>query len=392
MKSLLRQRDGHHARVGFVELFFDLVFVFAITQVSHLLLAHLTWMGALQAAMLLAAVWWAWIYTSWVTNWLDPERAPVQAALFVLMAVGLVMSAALPHAFSDKGWAFAVAFVVLQLGRTLFALWAVRGDRGLSRNFQRIFAWLAVSACFWIAGGFAEPEQRLWFWLAALAVEYVGPAMFFWTPGLGRSTTADWSVEGGHMAERVGLFVIICLGETLLVSGATFGGLDWNSTAVWGAFVSTILSTIAMWWLYFSYAHEAASDVISHSTDPGRLARKAYTYAPLLVIAGIIVTAVSDELVLAHPLGHVEPATALALVGGPVLFLLGSSAIVFAVWGRVAWARLASCVALSALWFVSPSLTPLLLSALTTAVLFVVGVWETWGRRGLSGPAETGHA
>lgn len=112
MASLLRERiEGEHARVGFVELFFDLVFVFAITQVSHNLLAHLTPLGALQAAMALAAIWWAWIYTSWVTNWLDPETGPVQVALFVLMGIGLVMSAALPHAFEDKGLVFALAFV-----------------------------------------------------------------------------------------------------------------------------------------------------------------------------------------------------------------------------------------------------------------------------------------
>ena len=127
MRSLLRNRvEGEHARVGFVELFFDLVFVFAITQVSHGLLAHLTPLGALQAAMLLAAVWWAWIFTSWATNWLDPEREPVQIALFVLMGIGLVMSAALPHAFQEKGLVFALAFAGIQVGRTAFMAWASR--------------------------------------------------------------------------------------------------------------------------------------------------------------------------------------------------------------------------------------------------------------------------
>ena len=103
MTSLLRQRDGHHARVGFVELFFDLVFVFAVTQISHTLLAHLTPLGALQAAMTAAAVWWAWIYTSWVTNWLDPERIPVRIALFAIMGAGLLLSTSLPEAFGERG-------------------------------------------------------------------------------------------------------------------------------------------------------------------------------------------------------------------------------------------------------------------------------------------------
>lgn len=378
--TLLRTRDGHHARVGFVELFFDLVFVFAITQCSHFLLGNLTWDGALKSALLLSAVWWAWIYTSWVTNWLDPECAPVQIALFVLMAGGLVLSAALPHAFEGQGLAFGVAFALIQVGRTLFTLWACRSDAKLVRNFQRILVWLLFSAVFWIAGGLAEPEQRLWFWLAALGIEYVSPALYFRVPGLGRARTEDWTVEGGHMAERVGLFIIICLGETLLISGATFAELTW-STPVVVAFASAILSTVAMWWLYFSRAHDAASTTIVKSEDPGRLARRAYTYSPLLVVAGIIVVAVSDELVLAHPGGHVGAAAALTLLGGPALFLLGTSVATWALWKKVAWTRLIGCVLLALGWLAVPMSTPLTLSVASTAVLLLVGAWETFANR-----------
>ena len=368
---------GEHARVGFVELFFDLVFVFAITQVSHGLLAHLTPLGAVQAAMLLAAVWWAWIFTSWMTNWLDPETVPVQAALFVLMGIGLVMSASLPHAFQETGLSFALAFVGIQVGRTAFMVWAMRADEGLRRNAVRILIWLTASAVLWIAGGLAAPEQRLWFWLAALAVEYASPALYFFVPGLGRSRTEDWTIEGGHMAERVGLFVIICLGETLLVSGATFGELDWSSAKVWAAFISAILSTVAMWRLFFSQAHESASEAIMHAADPGRVARRAYTYSPILVIAGIIVVAVSDELVLAHPSGHVSMATALTLLGGPILFLLGTAVAGWAIWRHVNWTRLVGCAVLAVGWLVVPWTTPLTLSIATTIVLMAIGVWES---------------
>ena len=378
MRSLLRSRvAGEHARVGFVELFFDLVFVFAVTQVSHGLLAHLTLLGALQAAMLLAAVWWAWVFTSWATNWVDPEREPVQIALFVLMGIGLVMSAALPHAFQENGLVFALAFAGIQVGRTAFMTWAMRDDPSLRLNALRILIWLVASAALWIAGGLAAPDQRLWFWLVALAVEYASPALYFYVPGLGRSRTEDWNIEGGHMAERVGLFVIICLGETLLISGATFGGLDWSSGAVWAAFVSAVLSTVAMWRLFFSQAHESASDAIMHSDDPGRMARRAYTYSPILVIAGIIVVAVSDELVLAHPSGNVATATALTLLGGPILFLLGTAVASWAIWRTVAWTRLVGCVVLATGWLVLPWVTPLILSIATTVVLIAVGLWET---------------
>lgn len=314
--DLLRTRDGGHARVGFVELFFDLVFVFAITQISHTLLAHLTWMGALQAAMLLGAIWWAWIDTSWITNWLDPERAPVRMMLFALMAAGLVLSTSLPEAFGGKGLIFACAFAALQVGRGMFTLWAVRDDAKLRPNIERICVWAVGGGVLWIAGGLAEGQARLFLWLIALLAEFSAPALYFWVPGLGRSRTAAWRVEGGHIAERVGLFIIICLGEALLITGATFAGLTWTAPVI-AAFATAFVGALAMWWIYFSVGHEAASEEISHTDDPGRMARAAYTYGPILIVAGMVVTAVGDELILMHPEGGVSPDAAVVLIGGP---------------------------------------------------------------------------
>ena len=378
--SLLRRRDGHHARVEFVELFFDLVFVFAITQISHTLLAHLTWLGALQAAMMAAAVWWAWIYTSWVTNWLDPERVPVRVALFAVMGAGLLLSTSLPEAFGGKGLWFAAAFVSIQVGRSLFMLWAVRSDAVLRQNFQRILCWSSLAGAVWIAGGLAEGETRLSLWLAALAIEYAAPAMSYRVPGLGRASTADWTVEGGHIAERVGLFVIICLGESVLVTGATFAGLDWTTEVVAAAGIA-FLGTLAMWWLYFSASHEAASEVIATADDPGKIARKAYTYCPILIVAGIIVTAVGDELSLMHPGGHVAPEAAAVLIGGPLLFMVGGLLAKLAVFERWAMSRVIGAAALAGLWFIVPMTTPLGLAAMTTGVMVVVAGWETLARR-----------
>ena len=238
MSPLLRRRDNSDAgRVGTIELFFDLVFVFAVTQLSHTLVADLTLTGMLQVTVLLLAVWWVWIYTSWVTNWLDPERIPVRACLLVLLVAGLVMSVSIPHAFDELGLYFAGAYAFMQIGRTLFFLWAVRdGPDTLLRTFQRIVVWFGTSAAFWIAGAYAEAWPRFGLWLVALAIECAGPWLYFAVPGLGRSSTSDWNVHGGHLAERCGLFVIIALGESLLVTGATFAGLP-PTVDAWAAFL-----------------------------------------------------------------------------------------------------------------------------------------------------------
>ena len=158
MSPLLRRRDNSDAgRVGMIELFFDLVFVFAVTQLSHTLVADLTLTGMLRVTLLLLAVWWVWIYTSWVTNWLDPERIPVRACLLVLLVAGLVMSVSIPHAFDELGLYFAGAYAFMQVGRTLFFLWAVRGGPAtLLQNFQRILVWLGTSGALWIAGACCE--------------------------------------------------------------------------------------------------------------------------------------------------------------------------------------------------------------------------------------------
>lgn len=229
----------------------------------------------------------------------------------------------------------------------------------------------------WIAGGLLEGQARLIVWLFAVAGEFAAPMLYFWVPGLGRSHTADWQVEGGHLAERVGLFIIICLGESVLVTGATFAGLEWTP-AVIGAFASAFVGALAMWWIWFSRAHHAASDVIAHSDDPGRIARRAYTYGPILVVAGVIVTAVGDELSLSHPLEPMTFATAAVLIGGPLLFLTGAQVFKLAAFGTWSPSRLGGVAALAALGLVAPWLTPLGLTAASTAVLVGVGAWETF--------------
>ncbi|MBE9606113.1 low temperature requirement protein A [Acetobacteraceae bacterium H6797] len=378
--TLLRTRGGHESgKVGMVELFFDLIFVFAVTQISHALLAEQTPLGILHAVIILGAVWWGWVYTAWVTNWLDPERMPVRLCLFALMAAGLAMSSAIHGAFHERGLAFAIAYVTLQLGRTGFTLWALRHEtQERRRNFQRIFSWLATAGLLWVAGGLAPEGWREGLWIAALIVEFAGPATFFHTPGLGRSRIADWDVDGSHMAERCALFVIIALGESLLVTGATFAQTAWGLEH-FAAFFSTFLGTVAMWWLYFHRGAEDAHHRIVNRADPGRQARLAYTYIHILIIAGIIVTAVSDEIVLAHP-GHLDEAGTLALIGGPLLYLLGTGFFKKTTSERGNF-PLSHMVGLVLLLGLFPSGMGGLVSALTlgmatTGVMIIVAAWE----------------
>lgn len=374
---LVRNRATPEAgRVAFVELFYDLVFVFAITQLSHLLLHHYTLVGALETAVLLLAVWWVWIFTTWVLNWLDPAAFSVRLMLYGSMLLGLFMSMSIPEAFDDRGLAFALAFAAMQVGRSLFAVWILKraAPRNV-RNFQRISAWLALSGFVWIAGGLLPHELRLPVWIVALAIEYLGPAVAFWTPGLGRSETTEWNVLGGHIAERCGLFVIICLGETLLVSGATFAAAEWTGPAL-AAFLSDFASAVAMWWVYFNIGHERAAHLIEHDDDPGRIARLAFTYAHIPIIAGIVLSAVASELIVAHPGHHATVADAATVVGGPALFLAGNAWFKTVTWHHVPLSHLVGLGLLAALAVATPILTLIEQGVLATLVLGLVAIWE----------------
>jgi low temperature requirement protein LtrA len=328
------------------------------------------------------AVWWVWIYTAWATNWVDPQATPVRIMLFTLMLAGLVLSTSIPQAFGSRGLAFAAAYVFMQLGRCLFMLWSLRRHHARNfRNFQRITAWLAVGGVFWIAGGLAQDGTRVALWGVALLIEYMSPAAGFWTPGLGRSTTADWDIEGNHMAERCGLFVIIALGESILVTGATFSKMAWTPITV-AAFAVAFVGSVAMWWIYFNIGAERGSEVIAHSDDPGRLGRLAYTYIHLLPVAGIIVAAAADEFVLAHPDGHTDWKTASAVLGGPALFLLGNLLFKRTQIRRTGLSHMAGLALLAALIPLAPYASPLAFAAAATLVLVIVAVWETRSLRG----------
>jgi low temperature requirement protein LtrA len=367
---------NQHSRVTYAELFFDLVFVFAVTQISHTLLGRFTPLGALQTTLLFLAIWWVWVYTSWVTNWLNPELTPVRVLLFALMLGGLVLSTSIPKAFESRGLWFALAYATMQVGRTTFLLASSAHGSPARMSAMRILVWLSMSAVLWIAGGMAQGHARLLLWSVALGIEYISPAVRFWIPKYGASDVADWIVEGGHMAERCAGFIIIALGESIVVTGATFADLPWTVETV-SAFVSAFVGALAMWWIYFHKGAEAGSELISKSSEPGRLARLAYTYLHMPIVAGIILSAVADELVLTHPAEHSDLKTVLSAIGGPLLFLIGTILFKHTIRGFLQLSHVAGIVALAGLAWFAGALSPLMLSLATTAIMIIVAAWES---------------
>ncbi|MFM5916372.1 MAG: low temperature requirement protein A [Novosphingobium sp.] len=321
--SLLRNHNGGHAPVSNLELFFDLVYVFAITQISGFVHHHLEPMGLIEGALLFLAVWWAWMYTTWAANWLNPERIPVRLLLLALMFVSLAMAVVLPKAFADKALNFALFYVALQIGRSAVVALMFGSEKAPNTlNMWRITIWFAASGVLWIYGAVAGHETQLVCWAAALTIEYAGPFALFRTPGLGRSRLSDWNISGSHMAERCSLFIIIALGEGIIVTGASFAGLPMQMGRV-AALVIAFISSALMWWLYFDLGAERGARMIAGHAQVGRVARNAYTYLHMPIVLGIVICAVADALLLEDWDRAVTHQFLAVQIGGLLLFIVG---------------------------------------------------------------------
>ncbi|MFG1948462.1 low temperature requirement protein A [Nonomuraea sp. NPDC048826] len=379
MAGILRPR-GQTAQVVPIELFFDLVYVFAITQLSHLLLDHLDLGGAAQTLLLTLAVWWAWMYTTWAANYCDPDHPAMRLTLAVLMLAGLAMAAALAQAFGGRALWFAVSYVVIQVGRSAVVAVATRATP-IGLTFRLILAWHVAGGVLWIAGALAGGTAQAVLWVAALLVEYAAPWLGYRVPFLGRATTADWAIDSDHMAERVRLFVILALGESILVTGLTLARGEHLSVATAAAFTVAFLSSVAMWWVYFDRTAEEAAERVAASDDTGRLGRSAYTYCHIPIVAGVIVAAVGDELSIAHPLGGSTAGTVLTVLGGPALFLAGHAMFQRVVFGVLPAGRLAAVGLLAAAGLVAlvipAAVPPLALAVLAALVVGGVAVLDS---------------
>ena len=359
-----------------LELFFDLVFVFAITQLSHSLLGHLTVTGAAKTLFLLLVVWWAWTYTTWMTNFMDPDSITVRVVLMATMLASLLMAIAIPAAFGGRAWIFALAYVVLQVGRNAFVVWASPAGSLIRNTFASILVWSIASGVPYIAGGFLSGGTRVAVWLAALAIDFAGPALLYRVPGLRRVVTDDWEIDSGHFSERFQLFIIIALGESIVITGATASNLQIDlarATAIAVAFVGSA----ALWWLYFSYVADIATRRLAQSDERGRLARDAYTYLHLPIVAGIIVSAVGDEIIIAHPGRALHTAELIALASGPMLYLAGHLLFRLRMAGSMSTKRLVCVIAIAGCGALGVVLPALAVGALIAAALVALIVAET---------------
>ncbi|QXX97557.1 low temperature requirement protein A [Serratia marcescens] len=387
-QNLLRVRDGQGASVSFSELLFDLIYVFAVTQLSHYLLHHLTLTGALETLLLWFAVWLAWQYTAWVTNWFNPDTRQIRLLLFAIMLLGLFAAAALPQAFGERGLIFALFYVAIQVGRSVTVLRLLAPGHPLKRNFHRILGWLCISAVFWIAGGLAQGNARLALWAFAVLCEYVSPMFGFRLPVLGRSdSSSEWTIEGHHLAERCQLFVIVALGETILITGATLSEMESWSLPVLIASLVAFLGSLAMWWVYFDTSSKAGSHAISQAENPGQLGAY-FHYVHVALVGAIIVCAVANELVIAHPDGPIQHATAAVLLLGPALYLFANALYKRLVYHRFPLSHLVGLLALAVLAPVAYLTDLLMVNGLTTLIMVVVAVWESISR----GRAPQRHA
>ena len=378
--GLMRARDGEEAKVTYIELFFDLIYAFAVTQLSHKLVHDLSAIGALETLVLWFAVWLGWQYTCWVTNWFDPERIEIRLLLLAIMLTGMVMAASLPYAYGGRGMIFALSYVGIQVGRSLIVLLFLGRQHALAANFRRICGWLMISSVWWIAGGMSSGTLRFVLWAIAVLCEYLSPMIGFALPLLGRSRSSDWrSAAGGHIAERCQAFVILALGESVLVTGATLSDAASWSAPTLISFLTCFAGSCAMWWVYFDSGSQAGSRAIAQSKEPGLMGAY-FHYVHAILIAGIVACAAADDLVIEHPDHAINLTTVLLLLGGPFIYLLGNGLYKRVVYGRIPLSHL---IGIGLLILIAPFALKtdlLMVSGLTTLTMSVVAAWESISR------------
>jgi low temperature requirement protein LtrA len=357
----------------FLELFFDLAFVFTFSQLSRDLIAHLNWSGAVGTLLLLLAMMRIWTGTTWVTDRIDPMAQAVQLLVSLTLPGVLVLAVVLPWAFGRYGMVFAVVYVAVHIGRFLFLVIVLPGHQ-LQHLPWRALTWSCLSAPAWIVGGFTHGLTREVLWAVALAVEFAGIALNFPVPGIGVS---HWEprATAEHLTDRYRQFFIIALGELILVSGQTLSRRGVTAYRL-TAFVVSIATTGLLLRIYIYRAGQLLSAAFGRVPMSVRSTQKVAS-THITMVAGIVVTAVGAELVITHPSGSTAPAWGVVLLGGPALFVAGRIGFEYTVFARVTRDRPAGVLVLAALTPAARLVPPLLVAVAAMAILAGIAIGDT---------------
>jgi len=357
-----------------LELFFDLVYVFTVSQLAHHLLGHVDARGMTETLVLTLAVMYAWFMTVWTSNWLDADRRPVRLMLLCVMFASLVMSTSVGEAFGDRAWLFVAGYLAIQIGRTTFAVWAFRGHR-LHRHFVNALVWEIGTGFIWIAGIAADGDARLAIWAAATLISYGGVIAGHPLPGRRSPFTTDSQIYAEHLLERFRLFFLIALGETVLTLGNAFAGEPVAADRLLVLAVAFV-GSVALWWCYFHRAEEIGVRAVQDTDSPSRLVGWG-NYTLIAMVIGIVAIAVGDELAIAHPDGSIDFAEAVLVFGGPAIFLLAQLGFMRKATGSAPRSRSLACLALIVLALVTAPLSLLAAVIAATAVLVAVAVADS---------------
>ncbi|KAF8917514.1 Low temperature requirement A [Dissophora ornata] len=299
------------------------------------------------------------------------------------MLANLMMSAVISESYTDQSLFFAGMYVLIQVGRNVAAVLVLHGHK-LQKNFIRLLFWFVTTAVLWLVGGALGGNTRNVLWTVAIVLEYISPAIGFYTPGIGKSISTDWDIHGGHLAERCSLFIIIALGESIVVTGEAFRAVFHEPAGV-GMFIVAFLGAAAMWWIYFHTASAEAIEYVEHTADPGKMGRIGYTYIHALMVIGIVWSAVADRISIEDPymVPHHEEGKMInvaIVIGGPALFVLGHAMFRRTFCARTPKAHLVTVVALICTTPIA-IFCPLWATALTTtAILLSLSFYESYFR------------
>ncbi|WP_262285733.1 low temperature requirement protein A [Micromonospora sp. MA102] len=358
-------------RAGFVELLFDVVFVFAFTRLSDRMVSELNWRSAYATFVLTLALWWVWYRLVWATNRYDSTRPAIQVLVIGTTLGSLLMAIAVPGAYDDSGLLFAGVYVAIQIVRPLWIILIGTNKEVRLVSVRNLF-WALISAVPWIAGAFTPSGARVALWSVAVGLDYIAGIFDYPTPRLGRAGFRAHPIQEDHLTERYRQLLIIALGETILISGIQISpyGLERDRAA---ALLVSFAITVLLWQIYFYRAGELLAVAIASAQSPAYVGRLA-SYAHLIMVTGVGLSAVGDELIISHPLGHTERPWVLVIFGGPAVFLLGRALLDYVTFSHVSWSRPIGLLALAALAPVTLPLSPVLVAVATTAVLTGVAI------------------